>query len=246
MITLKLTSPNMKRPDVSAAQKVLKSKGYYTGKIDSIYGEASARATRSAKWELGYAEKDINSDFGDTLYHYLTGTTKTTLIMKQRAKSRAKQHTLGEIALDVAQRFIGVKEFPAGSNQVMFSNWYGITGPWCAMFVTYCFVQAKSKAFSKGNRYAYCPYILEDAKYNRNGLRLIPAFQAQIGDIVLYDWNKDKIADHVGIVKTSPGKAKTFTAIEGNTSGTNPSDGGMVASMTRNVSDVIGFVRVVN
>ena len=49
MITLKLTSPNMKRPEVSAAQKLLKDKGYYTGKIDSIYVEASARATRSAK-----------------------------------------------------------------------------------------------------------------------------------------------------------------------------------------------------
>jgi hypothetical protein len=245
MITLKLTSPNMKRPEVSAAQKILKQKGYYHGKIDSIYGEASARATRSAKWDIGYAEKNINSNFDDTFINFLNGTTKPTLLMKQRSKSRKKKY-IGEKALDVSTRFIGVSEEPPKSNKVMFSNWYGITGPWCAMFVTYCMVQAKSKAWKQHERYAYCPYILDDAKYNRNYLRLVSAGQAIAGDVVLYDWDNDGIADHVGIVEVAPFNAKTFRAIEGNTSGTNPSDGGMVASMQRNVSDVIGFVRVLN
>jgi len=245
MITLKLTSPNMKRPEVSGAQKLLKQKGYYQGKIDSIYGEASARATRSAKWDLGYDENNINSNFDDMLHWYLSGEKSPSIIMRQRAKYRNKK-SIGDRALEVAGQFIGVSEQPAGSNMVMFSKWYGITGPWCAMFVTYCMVQAKSKAFIKSQRYAYCPYILEDAKYNRNYLRLIPAMDAKAGDVVLYDWNNDGIADHVGIVEIAPFKAKTFRAIEGNTSGTNPSDGGMVASMQRNVSDVIGFVRVNN
>jgi hypothetical protein len=245
MITLKLTSPNMKRPEVSAAQKLLKQKGYYTGKIDSIYGEASARATRSAKWDLGYAEKNINSNFDTQFMLFLNGSTKTTLLMKQRSKARKKKY-IGEKALEVAIQFKGVSEQPPGSNKVMFSNWYGITGPWCAMFVTYCMVQVKSKAWKQHERYAYCPYILEDAKYNRNYLRLVPAYQAIAGDVVLYDWDNDGLADHVGIVQVAPMKAKTFVAIEGNTSGTNPSDGGMVAIMTRNVTDVIGFVRVLN
>jgi hypothetical protein len=235
----------MKRPEVSGAQKILKEKGYYLGRIDSIYGEASARATRSAKWDLGYAEKNINSNFDDTFINFLSGKTKTTLIMRQRAKSRKKKY-IGEQALEVAGQFIGVSEQPPKSNIVMFSRWYGITGPWCAMFVTYCMVQVKSKAWKQHERYAYCPYILEDAKYNRNYLRLVPAVQAMTGDVVLYDWDNDGIADHVGIVQVAPFKSKTFQAIEGNTSGTNPSDGGMVASMTRNVSDVIGFVRVLN
>ena len=149
-------------------------------------------------------------------------------------------------AIEIAQQFIGVSEEPPKSNNVMFSNWYGITGPWCAMFVTYAFVGAKSKAWKKHERYAYCPYILEDAKYNRNYLALVPANQAKSGDVVLFDWDNDGIADHVGIVNVAPMKATKFTTIEGNTSGTNPSDGGMVAHMTRNVNDVIGFVRVNN
>jgi hypothetical protein len=217
--------------------------GYYTGKIDSIYGEVSARATRSAKWDLGYAEKNINSNYDDAFHNYLLGNTKQSLLMKQRAKARRKKY-VGITALEIAMQFIGVSEQPPKSNKVMFSNWYGITGPWCAMFVTYCFVSAKSKAFIKGERYAYCPYILQDAKYNRNGLSLVSANQAKAGDVVLFDWDNDGIADHVGIVNVSPMKATKFTTIEGNTSGTNPSDGGMVAHMTRNVSDVIGFVRV--
>ena len=245
MVTLKLTSPNMKRPEVGAAQKILKTKGYYSGKIDSIYGEASARATRTAKWELGYAENRIDSTFDEQLYGYLTGATKPVLVMRQRAKSRTKKQ-MGVVALDVAQRFVGLSEQPPGSNKIIFSNWYGMNGPWCAMFVTYCFVEAKSKAFIKGSRYAYCPYMLNDAKYNRNGLRLITAKEAQPGDIALFDFKKSGVAAHVGIVASVVGNQKKFATVEGNTSGTNPADGGMVASMTRNVSDVIGFVRVIN
>ena len=245
MKMLRLTSPNMKCPEAGAAQKILKQKGYYQGKIDSIYGEKSALAAKSAKWDLGYAEKDIDSTFDIVLLQYLTGVSKPSFIMKQRSKARSKK-SIGDSAVQVAEQFIGVSEQPAGSNKVMFSNWYGITGPWCAMFVTYCMVQTKSKAFIKSQRYAYCPYILEDAKYHRNGLRLVSVIDFRPGDVVLFDWNKDGVADHVGFVTAAPGKAKTFSTIEGNTSGTNPSDGGMVARMTRNVSDVIGFVRVLN
>jgi hypothetical protein len=129
----------------------------------------------------------------------------------------------------------------------MFSEWYGINGPWCAMFVTYCFVAAKSKSFIKGSKYAYCPYVLDDAKAGRNGLRVVPKSDVRSGDIVLFDWNGDGTADHIGIVDKPPAKKKaTFTTVEGNTSGNNPSDGGMVAKMNRVTSDVIAFVRVTN
>ena len=88
--------------------------------------------------------------------------------------------------------------------------------------------------------------MLNDAKYNRNGLRLITAKEAQPGDIVLFDFKKNGVAAHVGILNAMAANKKKFTSLEGNTSGTNAADGGMVALMTRNVSDVIGFVRVIN
>ena len=246
MKTLVLTSPNMVGVDVASAQTILKNLGYYNGKMDGIYGQQSAAATKAAKWDLGYAEKNVTSVFDDALLNFLIDLSKPTLLMRRRAAIRHNKNTLGDKALDVASRYIGVSEEPAGSNKVMFSEWYGMTGPWCAMFVTYCFVQAKSKSFIKGSKYAYCPYVLADAKASRNGLRVIPKADARTGDIVLFDWNKDGVADHIGIVNIAPNKRKTFTSVEGNTSGTNPSDGGMVALMERKVTDVIAFVRVNN
>jgi len=247
MSTLFLTSPNVKGAEVTAAQSLLKDLGYYSGKMDAVYGEQTAAATKAAKWDLGYAQKNINSTFDQTLVMFLLGNKNPTLLMKRRAGIRHNKSTVGDKALHVASGYIGVSEQPAGSNKVMFSEWYGMTGPWCLMFVTYCFVKAGSKSFIKGSKYAYCPYLLTDAKASRNGLRVIPKTDVRTGDIVLFDWNRDGTADHVGIVVMPPAKKKaTFTTIEGNTSGTNPSDGGMVATMSRVTSDVIAFVRVSN
>ena len=246
MKALSLTSPNIKGAEVAVAQSVLKDLGYYNGKMDSVYGQQTAAATKAAKWDLGYAEKNVTGTFDGVLLEFLISKKKPTLLMKRRASIRHNKSTLGDKALDIATRYIGMSEDPPGSNKVMFSAWYGMTGPWCAMFVTYCFVQAKSKSFIKGSKYAYCPYVLADAKASRNGLRIIPTTSARTGDIVLFDWNKDGTADHIGIVNVAPNKRKTFTSVEGNTSGTNPSDGGMVALMERKVTDVIAFVRVTN
>ena len=247
MSTLFLTSPNVKGAEVTAAQSLLKDLGYYSGKMDAVYGEQTAAATKAAKWDLGYAQKNINSTFDQTLVMFLLGNKNPTLLMKRRAGIRHNKSTVGDKALHVASGYIGVREQPAGSNKVMFSEWYGMTGPWCLMFLTYCFVKAGSKSFIKGSKYAYCPYLLTDAKASRNGLRVIPKTDVRTGDIVLFDWNHDGTADHVGIVAKPPAKKKaTFTTIEGNTSGTNPSDGGMVALVERKVTDVIAFVRVTN
>ena len=247
MKTLVLTSPNMVGVDVASAQTILKNLGYYNGKMDSIYGQQTAAATKAAKWDLGYAEKNVTSVFDDALLNFLIDLNKPTLLMRRRAAIRHNKRTVGDAALAEAYKYIGMSEQPPGSNKVMFSEWYGMTGPWCAMFVTYCFVASKSKSFIKGSKYAYCPYVLADAKAGRNGLRVVPKSDVRSGDIVLFDWNKDGTSDHIGIVDKPPVKKNArFSTIEGNTSGTNPSDGGMVAKMSRVTSDVIAFVRVIN
>ena len=247
MKTLVLTSPNMKGVDVSKAQTILKNLGYYNGRIDGIYGPQSAAATKAAKWDIGYAKKNVNSSFGGVLLNFLIDLKKPTLLMRRRASIRHNKKTNGNAALVEASKYIGMSEKPPGSNKVMFSEWYGMNGPWCLMFVTYCFVKAGSKSFIKGRKYAYCPYLLADARAGRNGLRVVPKSAVRSGDIVLFDWNKDGTADHVGIVDKPPVKKNTrFTSVEGNTSGTNPSDGGMVAKMSRSTGSVIAFVRVSN
>lgn len=242
MRVLRLTSPNMKGQDVKAAQKAIKTFCHYPVKIDGVYGERTASAVRDIKWSLGYRQKNINSVYDTKFQSFITGKQKPNLLMRQRAKAR--KNNKGLRAIEVGRQFIGVSEHPPGSNQVMFSRWYGIIGPWCAMFVSYCFVQAKSSAFQKGSRYAYCPFVLADAKAHQNHLTTIPKNMVRAGDIVLYDWNDDGTADHIGIVTSTVSKSGDFTALEGNTSGNNPSDGGMVSEGPRNTRDVIAFVRV--
>jgi hypothetical protein len=147
-------------------------------------------------------------------------------------------------ALALAIKQLGIKESPPESNNVKYGQWYGQNyQPWCAMFVTWCFEQAgPSPSFVKGSKYAYCPYIVDDARNKRNGLSTtddpIP------GDVVVYDWSYDTVYDHVGIFEKDLGGGQ-FSAIEGNTSQSNNSNGGEVMRRTRSRSGQgTCFVRV--
>lgn len=241
---LTLTSPMMRGVDVRIAQELLKSRGYFVGTVDAIFGEITARACSSAKYELGYATKNIKPTFGPELDAFLRGTKKPTPAMRLRANQRKKKTSLGDAAVQVAKQYLGAKESPAGSNKVLFSDWYGIRGPWCAMFVTYCFVKAGSKAFVRGSKWAYCPYMLQDARQNK-GLTVVPKGQARHGDICLFSWHHDGVANHVGLVLTPVADNGSFSSIEGNTSVGADSDGGEVQVRSRNARDVIAFVRPV-
>lgn len=243
--TLVLTSPMMRGNDVEHAQMMLRKRGYFVGVVDGVFGEITGRACSEAKYKLGYKTKNINPTYGSYLESFLTGKRKPTLAMRARAAQRNKKKTLGEQALAVAKQYVGVKENPPNSNRVLFSEWYGIIGPWCAMFVTYCFAKSGSKAFERGSRWAYCPYMLQDARQNRNGLTIVSRDDVRTGDIALFSWNQNGVADHVGIVVTPPNPRGSFVSIEGNTSTSSDSDGGEVMIRTRYTSSVIGFVRAV-
>ena len=157
------------------------------------------------------------------------------------------QKTTRQKALDGAIKYLGVKESPPGSNKTKFGSWYGIDGqPWCAMFCTYCYeIEAGgSPSFVRGRSYAYVPYIVQDARNGRNGLRSVATPVA--GDLVCFDWNFDGTHDHVGIFETwAGGSGSTFLAIEGNTGISNDSNGGEVMRRTRRIPDQgTVFVRV--
>jgi len=148
-------------------------------------------------------------------------------------------------ALAYAQSYIGYKESPSGTNGNMFGSWYGMNyEPWCAMFCTYCFEHVsdgKSPAFVKGSRYAYCPYIVNDAKAGKYGLRVTK--DPMPGDLVVYDWHFDGLADHVGIFES--GNSSAWVAVEGNTSTSNNSNGGEVMRRNRSSGEAaVTFVMV--
>jgi hypothetical protein len=246
--TLGIASPLTKGKRVIHAQQVLNGGNSYgrdflQGAVDGVFGEATGRACRRAKFWLGYATKNITPTYGPNLDGFLQGAMQPTGEMVKRATARekaAKLKPLREKALAEARKHLGVTESPAGSNIVLFSRWYGLTGPWCAMFVTYCHVKAGSKAFAKSSRYAYVPYIVADARAGRNGLHVTR--EPKPGDVVCFDWQGDGVHDHVGLFRA--GNPGTFETIEGNTAVGNDSNGGEVMERHRDSSSRPVFVRV--
>lgn len=142
--------------------------------------------------------------------------------------------------LSVARGEIGYDRFRDPQAGTKYGRWYagkvgepyyGESGvPYCAMFVSWVFDRAGASC--AGIPGAYCPYVERDAK--RAG-RAVPKGGAQPGDVVLFDWGADGVADHVGIVEANNGSY--LTTIEGNT------NNGKVARRTRAFSSVRCVVR---
>jgi hypothetical protein len=156
--------------------------------------------------------------------------------------------TVRGAALERAATQIGVTEQPPNSNVTPYTDWYGQVGPWCAMFVTWCFelgandVGEDSPTFVRGQRYAYVPYLVADARDGLHGLTTTD--DPRPGDAVAFDWAFDTIYDHVGLFE---GWLETglFSTIEGNTSHADQSNGGSVMRRQRSLgTQGTVFVRV--
>ena len=146
--------------------------------------------------------------------------------------------------IDKALSYVGT--YDGGNNNVVFNtDYYGkaVSGgayPWCCAFVWDIFRMCNaSNLFCDGTKTAYCPTVLNWGK--SKGLTVGNASGAY-GDIVLFDWNSDGVADHIGIIigKNSDG---TYTTVEGNTSDSNYSNGGYVLKRIRYQSQIIGIIR---
>lgn len=251
MKTYKTVSPPMRGDAVKTLQRRLAGankwkENYHPGKIDGVFGETTAAAAYRAKHWMGYPPEKLIRTYGQMLDNFLTGKTKLPDAYADRRRARIRQRgaiPLRQKALNEAKKHIGVKESPSGSNRVSFSIWYGIIGPWCAMFTTWCYDRIGSKSHIRGSRYAYVPYIVQDARRGANGLAVTN--NPQPGDLVCFDWEHNGVSDHVGLFEHWTNRAKgEFQAIEGNTGIGNDSNGGQVMRRNRNRSSVQAFVRV--
>jgi hypothetical protein len=129
--------------------------------------------------------------------------------------------TVGDV-LNIARSKIGLGESPPGSHHNEITQWYGIDGPWCAMFVSWTLAHA---GFSKDggatlsvpgvvettdHGWAYVPYLLNNFR-DAGRTTMTPA----AGLIVTFVWGSDTVPDHTGIVE-SVYPDGTFDSIEGN------------------------------
>jgi hypothetical protein len=164
-----------------------------------------------------------------------------------RIRKAKLNSTLRAKVLHLAAKEIGVKESPPSSNSgPRVSTYERATGaygqPWCASFITWLLKSVGYKGAFPENP-AYCPSWVDMARAARHGVHMVSASQMEEGDLALYDWDNDGVADHIGITESKV-HGGVFTAIEGNTSLGNNSNGGEVMRRERNVSDVLCFIRV--
>ncbi len=138
--------------------------------------------------------------------------------------------------IDKARSYIGVKESPAGSNNVIFNTdyyghpVYGSNYHWCCTFVWDIFrMCGASNLFYNGQKTASCTTVLRWAE--QCGL-IVNKSYGKKGDIILFDWDGSGDADHIGLIvgKNSDG---TYTTVEGNTAVGNDSNGGQVMERRR-------------
>lgn len=148
--------------------------------------------------------------------------------------------------MSIAEAYIGTHEEPMGSNNVIFNTdyyghpVYGSAYPWCCAFVWDIFRMAgASNLFYDGQKTAYCPSVYN---WGRNRGLIIPYEQAQYGDVVLFDWDADGEADHIGFVEGMNSDGSLCT-LEGNTSDSDHSNGGWVLYRTRYRQHVMAIIR---
>ena len=146
--------------------------------------------------------------------------------------------------VDAAKSQLNYRE--TGNNDTIYGKWFGLNNqPWCAMFVSWCYDQAGlvSKVAAQTKKgFASCDAGL---KWFTKKNKIVPVGQAQAGDLVFFQFDKDAQADHVGICASNDGKG-FLMVYEGNTSGDSKgsqSNGDGVFLKKRSYSLIMGVAR---
>lgn len=104
----------------------------------------------------------------------------------------------------------------------------------CNAYVDYvAYKGGVASLYFDGKKETYCPHSIEWCKKN---LAQVPPYLALPMDIIYFDWEKNGVPNHIGLVRARKSTSTIYT-IEGNTSG------GKVAKMTRAVTYIQGIYR---
>jgi hypothetical protein len=267
MRTFRLSSPEMRGEDVRELQKVLNERlahyheKRYAIKENGIYDRETAHAVALIAKALGLHHYDGIPEVTRLIEHPDLRTPAEHVAAKMRATDAKKVDTIltkpdgtGEIIQGLARipllasHYLGVHEDPQGSNwgTPYPADWeknFGFDSgvPWCGCFSCSMVNAAGGHITGEGG---FCPALEGYARSGTNGFDLWrPNHNEGVepGWLVLYNWVGGSEPEHVGIVEKILGDH--LVAIEGNTSGTDPSDGGMVARMERPYSFTVGYCR---
>lgn len=244
----------MHGPDVADVQRVL---GLTP---DGDYGPITAGAAVQWKREAGYPESQLGNELSPLDRRRLLGEEELPPAFRQRAlgrkrdAERSREVRAEAVAGMEAWAAAGLREQPPESNRVadlvLLGQELGVAPryremgfPWCSFAAFLAALRAGGVTAELGLRRGafnalYAPAVLAEAQVGRSGLRLVPAGQAERGDLVLFDWSPGgDPADHVGRLTWPPADGRVET-VDGNSG-----DDGLVAVRERALATVRAFAR---
>jgi hypothetical protein len=265
--------PSMNGPDVEAYKRTVSRAGRWPWQeFDEAYSNGFAHGTGPNVIDTGVAGVQRQQDIDDS--GWLGKATFNTLrsIRVPDGKPHAGEMAMDGYAADLINeawdlfggsepddqgdtlrvralnRAKGQLGYVEGANNAnKYGDWYGMNyQPYCAMFATWCYEnEGDSPSFVRGSRYSYVPYIVNDAREKRYGLKTTDDPVA--GDLVCYDFQGDGLYDHVGLFERWTASDE-FDAVEANTSpqgssGSQSNGGGVYRRTRYRSSQVTTFVR---
>ncbi|HEY1088416.1 MAG TPA: peptidoglycan-binding protein [Archangium sp.] len=209
--------------EVETMQRALARHGFIPGDIDGSFGPA----TRSAVVRFQRA-KGLEADgvVGPNTWRALTGSVVAPTPPPSNGNVRDR-------IVDIARGELGTLE--SGNNRgaaLKYPQHFGRGAEaWCADFTSYVLQKAGLDMNDP-----YTPSVVNQLKRDGNWKG---KSNPQPGDLVLFDWDGDREADHIGIVeRVNPDG--TIATIEGNTE--NPQTGQEgVWRRTRTMGTILGF-----
>ena len=152
--------------------------------------------------------------------------------------------TQAQSVIDLAKKEVGFKE--GANNQTKYGAWYGLDhNPWCAMFVSYIFSEAKCLPLIAQTKkgFASCEAFQDWASLH--GM-VLPVGMVQPGDILLFDFTHTGKAEHTGIAIGYDSHTHLINTVEGNTADShagNQANGDGVYLKYRAITTVRAVVR---
>lgn len=224
---------------VTTVQNALKAAGFSPGPVDGKFGPTTDAALRRFQQSRGL---QVDGVAGPATWRALRGTPSgddgfstgpgTTVDLSGRAPP-ANDAELRARILEVAQGEVGnIEATNRNDGEILKYARYFRRGSeaWCDDFVSWVNTLAGNPMNDYNCETTKRTMISEGRWKGKTNPRP--------GDIVLFDWDGDRQADHIGIVK-SVNRDGTFTTIEGNTSKSGKHEG--VWEKTRTLDTILGF-----
>ena len=113
--------------------------------------------------------------------------------------------------------------------------------PWCMTYATCCIRAAGVPEDVWGN-FAQCTVAVSRAKTKKIWYSRLTGHKPKPGEWIIFDWDSDGKADHVGIVKSST--TNSVTTIEGNAKGSTSVDGVREKNYSSTSKYIMGYIDI--